>query len=122
VNSKQRKKGLEEFIERAPHCGPATVGRHDESDRQVWATEEGYRGDPLQRAFYRDAGFDVCASHIEKLLYAGTPGFSGLKSYRITGKPTAENLTVRISHTRTGGRAHSAFPQPMPARDRPACR
>ncbi len=66
--------------------GPAAYGRDETSSRQVWSAEEGYPGDFFYREFYRDAGFDVRAPHIEKLLHAGTPGFVGLKYYRITGK------------------------------------
>jgi 1,4-alpha-glucan branching enzyme len=66
--------------------GPAAFGRDYESSKQVWAAEEGYPGDPVYREFYRDAGFDVHAPHIEKLRHAGIQTFTGLKYHRITGK------------------------------------
>jgi 1,4-alpha-glucan branching enzyme len=67
-------------------AGPAAFGRDYESSKQVWAAEEGYPGDPTYRDFYRDAGFDVAQPHIQALLHAGKPGFTGLKYHRITGK------------------------------------
>lgn len=66
--------------------GPAAFGRDFESSKQVWAAEEGYPGDSMYREFYRDAGFDVEASHIERLRHAGIRTFTGLKYHRITGK------------------------------------
>ena len=66
--------------------GPAAFARDYESSKQVWAAEVGYPGDFLYRDFYRDAGFDVHAPHIEKLRHAGIPTFTGLKYHRITGK------------------------------------
>lgn len=67
-------------------AGPAAFGRDYESSKQVWAAEEGYPGDFVYREFYRDAGFDVHEPHIQKLLHAGIPSFTGLKYHRITGK------------------------------------
>jgi 1,4-alpha-glucan branching enzyme len=66
--------------------GPAAFGRDYESSKQVWSADEGYPGDPAYREFYRDAGFDVRAPHIEKLFDAGVRSFTGLKYHRITGK------------------------------------
>jgi 1,4-alpha-glucan branching enzyme len=66
--------------------GPAAFGRDYESSKQVWAAEEGYPGDFVYREFYRDAGFDVPAPHINKLQHAGNATFTGLKYHRITGK------------------------------------
>lgn len=66
--------------------GPAAFGRDFESSKQVWAAEEGYPGDSMYREFYRDAGFDIEASHIERLRHAGIRTFTGLKYHRITGK------------------------------------
>jgi len=67
-------------------AGPAAFGRDYESSKQVWSADEGYPGDPQYREFYRDAGFDVEAPHIEKLRHAGVRTFTGLKYHRITGK------------------------------------
>jgi len=66
--------------------GPAAFARDYESSKQVWSAEDGYPGDFLYREFYRDAGFDVHAPHIEKLRHAGISTFTGLKYHRITGK------------------------------------
>ena len=66
--------------------GPAAFGRDYESSKQVWSAEEGYPGDPVYREFYRDAGFDVDAPHIETLRHAGIKTFTGLKYHRITGR------------------------------------
>lgn len=68
--------------------GPAAFARDYESSKQVWSAEEGYPGDPTYREFYRDAGFDVHAPHIEALHHAGIQTFTGLKYHRITGKTT----------------------------------
>ena len=67
-------------------AGAAAFGRDYESSKQVWAAEEGYPGDPTYRDFYRDAGFDVRAPHMEPLRHAGITTFTGLKYHRITGK------------------------------------
>ena len=67
-------------------AGCAAFGRDYESSKQVWAAEEGYPGDPTYRDFYRDAGFDVNAPHMEPLRHAGIRTFTGLKYHRITGK------------------------------------
>jgi 1,4-alpha-glucan branching enzyme len=67
-------------------AGPAAFGRDYESSKQVWAAEEGYPGDFVYREFYRDAGFDVDAPHIRRLLHAGVRHFTGLKYHRITGR------------------------------------
>ncbi|MEK6771255.1 MAG: 1,4-alpha-glucan branching protein domain-containing protein [Pseudomonadota bacterium] len=67
-------------------AGPAAFGRDYESSKQVWSAEDGYPGDPLYREFYRDAGFDVREPHIQRLLPASIPTFTGLKYHRITGK------------------------------------
>ena len=66
--------------------GPAAFARDYESSKQVWSAEEGYPGDSVYREFYRDAGFDVHAPHIDALLHAGLRTFTGLKYHRITGK------------------------------------
>ena len=66
--------------------GPAAFARDHETSRQVWSRDTGYPGDFLYREFYRDAGFDISAAHIAPLLHAATPGFTGLKYFRITGK------------------------------------
>jgi 1,4-alpha-glucan branching enzyme len=66
-------------------AGVAAFARDHESSKQVWAAEEGYPGDTVYREFYRDAGFDVDAPHIRKLLHAGVRTFTGLKYHRITG-------------------------------------
>ncbi len=65
---------------------PVAFGRDYESSKQVWSADEGYPGDPTYREFYRDAGFDVHAPHIEALHHAGVQTFTGLKYHRITGK------------------------------------
>ena len=65
--------------------GPAAFGRDYESSKQVWSADEGYPGDPVYRDFYRDAGFDVHAPHMQRLRHADKPGFTGLKYHRITG-------------------------------------
>jgi len=67
-------------------AGPAAFARDYESSKQVWSAEEGYPGDTSYREFYRDAGFDVQQPHIQSLLHAGIPTFTGLKYHRITGK------------------------------------
>lgn len=67
-------------------AGPVAFGRDYESSKQVWSADEGYPGDPAYREFYRDAGFDVHAPHIDKLFDAGVRSFTGLKYHRITGK------------------------------------
>ena len=67
-------------------AGCAAFGRDYESSKQVWAAEEGYPGDPTYRDFYRDAGFDVHAPHMQPLRHAGIQTFTGLKYHRITGK------------------------------------
>jgi 1,4-alpha-glucan branching enzyme len=67
-------------------AGVAAFARDYESSKQVWAAEEGYPGDFTYREFYRDAGFDVDAPHIRRLLHAGVRTFTGLKYHRITGK------------------------------------
>jgi 1,4-alpha-glucan branching enzyme len=65
--------------------GAVAFARDHESSKQVWAAEEGYPGDGVYREFYRDAGFDIDAPHIRKLLHAGVRTFTGLKYHRITG-------------------------------------
>jgi 1,4-alpha-glucan branching enzyme len=65
--------------------GPAAFGRDYESSKQVWSAEEGYPGDSVYREFYRDAGFDIDAPHMQPLRHAGIRTFTGLKYYRITG-------------------------------------
>ncbi len=67
-------------------AGPAAFARDYESSKQVWSAEEGYPGDNIYREFYRDAGFDVQLPHIQSLLHAGIPTFTGLKYHRITGQ------------------------------------
>ena len=67
-------------------AGPAAFARDYESSKQVWSAEEGYPGDSIYREFYRDAGFDVPQPHIQSLLHAGIPTFTGLKYHRITGR------------------------------------
>jgi 1,4-alpha-glucan branching enzyme len=67
-------------------AGPAAFGRDYQSSKQVWSAEEGYPGDFVYREFYRDAGFDVDAPHMEPLRHAGIRTFTGLKYHRVTGK------------------------------------
>jgi 1,4-alpha-glucan branching enzyme len=66
--------------------GPAAFGRDYETSKQVWSGEEGYPGNFFYREFYRDAGFDIDASHLHPLRHAGEAGYTGLKYHRITGK------------------------------------
>ncbi len=70
--------------------GPAAFGRDYESSKQVWSAEEGYPGDAVYREFYRDAGYDVHAPHMEPLQHANQRTFTGLKYHRITGKTAAK--------------------------------
>jgi 1,4-alpha-glucan branching enzyme len=66
--------------------GPAAFGRDYETSKQVWSKEEGYPGNFFYREFYRDAGFDIDAPHLQPLRHAGVAGYTGLKYHRITGK------------------------------------
>ena len=73
-------------------AGPVAFGRDFESSLQVWSADSGFPGDSLYRDFYRDAGFDIDAPHMLPLRHAGTPGFTGLKYHRVTGKGAWKEL------------------------------
>ncbi|MFP4380203.1 MAG: glycoside hydrolase family 57 protein [Candidatus Sumerlaeia bacterium] len=68
--------------------GVAAFGRDAESSKSVWSAEEGYPGDFDYREFYRDIGFDLDMDYIRPYIHeSGLRISTGLKYYRITGRP-----------------------------------
>ncbi|HUT25604.1 MAG TPA: 1,4-alpha-glucan branching protein domain-containing protein [Sumerlaeia bacterium] len=68
--------------------GVAAFARDAESSKSVWSSEEGYPGDFDYREFYRDVGFDLPFDYVAPYIHeSGTRISTGLKYYRITGRP-----------------------------------
>lgn len=68
--------------------GVAAFGRDLESSKSVWSAEEGYPGDYYYREFYRDIGYDLPQDYIGPYIHeSGLRISTGIKYYRITGRP-----------------------------------
>jgi 1,4-alpha-glucan branching enzyme len=68
--------------------GVSAFGRDAESSKSVWSAEEGYPGDFDYREFYRDIGFDLDFEYIKSHIHeSGLRISTGMKYYRITGRP-----------------------------------
>jgi 1,4-alpha-glucan branching enzyme len=84
-------------------AGPAAFARDRDSSRQVWSAQGGYPGDPANREFYRDAGFDLPLEHLGPVAH-GTRKFSGVKYHRITGAGGQKELYDPVAAERIADR------------------
>jgi 1,4-alpha-glucan branching enzyme len=74
----------------------AAFGRDPESSKQVWSSREGYPGDPDYREFYRDIGFDLDFSYIQRYIHKdGIRVNTGIKYHRVTGHTPQKEPYVR---------------------------
>ncbi|MBN1867968.1 DUF1957 domain-containing protein [Candidatus Sumerlaeota bacterium] len=68
--------------------GVAAFARDLESSKSVWSAEEGYPGDFDYREFYRDIGYDLDFDYVRPYIHdSGLRISTGIKYYRITGRP-----------------------------------
>jgi len=65
-------------------CGIAVFGRDAEISNKIWSAESGYPGAAEYRDFYRDIGFDLPESYLQRFLHDfGSRVFSGLKYHSV---------------------------------------
>jgi len=71
--------------------GIYAFGRDTASSRQVWCGRSGYPGHPDYRDFYRDVGFDLDLKNVRAFIQPdGKRKFTGIKYFRVTGRPEKE--------------------------------
>lgn len=71
-------------------AGVAVFARDPETSSQVWSLESGYPGDPDYREYYRDIGFDLDESYLNRFFPYPVRVSTGIKYWRITGKESAK--------------------------------
>jgi 1,4-alpha-glucan branching enzyme len=73
-------------------AGVAFFARDPETSAQVWSMESGYPGDSDYREYYRDIGFDLDETYLERYLPYNVRVNTGIKYYRVTGKGRQKEL------------------------------
>jgi 1,4-alpha-glucan branching enzyme len=87
----------------------AAFGRDPDSAAAVWASRDGYPGDPVYRDFYRDIGYDLPLEYLKDFLpEEGIRVSTGIKYHAITGpgdhkrlynpKAAAKKLELDANH------------------------
>lgn len=71
-------------------AGVAIFARDPETSSQVWSIQSGYPGNPDYREYYRDIGFDLEETYLQRFLPYPVRVNTGLKYWRVTGNNQAK--------------------------------
>lgn len=82
-------------------------GRDPDCSKQVWSAEEGYPGDGSYREFYRDIGYELPVSYLDKAIPDGCRVPTGIKYHRVTDRMSQHKELYEPEHALLRAKEHA---------------